>query len=151
MVVVLIIGQLVGIALPTFLGVQERGHIRAAQSDLRNAAATARAVFVTGQTFTGVTDSTMETAEPSLDWVAAGTASSSANSYAISFRVWNSGEVNMASMSESGTCYYIRVIETQGSAAEDIPGTYTGAGIGTCTGTAVANLATTAGNFPGWS
>jgi Tfp pilus assembly protein PilE len=151
MVSVLIIGQLVGIALPTFLGMQERGHIRAAQSDLRNGASAASAVWASTEDFSGQTEDTMEAAEPGLSWVAAGTASASGNSYSISFRVWNSGEVNMARMSESGTCYYIRVIETQGSTASDIPGTYMGAGIGTCTGSAVANLATSAANFPGWT
>lgn len=151
MVTVLIIGELVSISLPTYLGFQERGHIRAAQSNLHNAASAARTVFASTQDFTAVTTTTMEAAEPALAWVGAATASSSSNAYSVSFRVWNSGEVNMARMSASGTCYYIRVIETQGSAAEDIPGTYAGAGIGTCTGSAVANLTTSAANFPGWS
>ncbi|GIU99645.1 MAG: hypothetical protein KatS3mg014_1261 [Actinomycetota bacterium] len=37
MVVVLIIGILIAIALPTFLGARQRAQDRAAQSDLRNA------------------------------------------------------------------------------------------------------------------
>ena len=41
MVVVLIIGILVAIALPTFLGARERAQNRAAQTDLRNAIAAA--------------------------------------------------------------------------------------------------------------
>ncbi|MEO8476743.1 MAG: prepilin-type N-terminal cleavage/methylation domain-containing protein, partial [Actinomycetota bacterium] len=42
MVVVLIIGILVAIALPTFLGARTRAQNRAAQSDLRNALVAAK-------------------------------------------------------------------------------------------------------------
>ena len=45
MVVVLIIGILIAIALPTFLGARSRSQDRAAQSDLRNALAAAKTCF----------------------------------------------------------------------------------------------------------
>src|SRR4026208_2626923 len=45
MVVVLIIGILVAIALPTFLGARTRAQNRAAQSDLRNALVAAKTLY----------------------------------------------------------------------------------------------------------
>ncbi len=45
MVVVLIIGILIAIALPTFLGARERAQNRAAQSSLRNALAAAKTAY----------------------------------------------------------------------------------------------------------
>ena len=68
MVVVLIIGILIAIALPTFLGARERAQNRAAQSNLRNGLAAAKVFFTDADTFTGFTETTGETAEPSLTW-----------------------------------------------------------------------------------
>ena len=45
MVVVLIIGILIAIALPTFLGARSRAQNRAAQSDLRNALVAAKTSY----------------------------------------------------------------------------------------------------------
>ena len=45
MVVVLIIGILIAIALPTFLGARTRAQNRAAQSDLRNALVAAKTIY----------------------------------------------------------------------------------------------------------
>ena len=45
MVVVLIIGILIAIALPTFLGARERAQNRAAQSSLRNALVAAKTSY----------------------------------------------------------------------------------------------------------
>src|SRR4026208_1620635 len=51
MVVVLIIGILVAIALPTFLGARTRAQNRAAQSDLRNALVAAKTVYTDARTY----------------------------------------------------------------------------------------------------
>ena len=55
MVVVLIIGILIAIALPTFLGARERAQNRAAQSSLRNALAAAKTAYTDTSDFTGAT------------------------------------------------------------------------------------------------
>src|SRR5918995_1335350 len=68
MVVVLIIGILIAIALPTFLGARTRAQNRAAQSNLRNGLAAAKVFFTDNDTFTGFTETAGETAEPSLTW-----------------------------------------------------------------------------------
>jgi type IV pilus assembly protein PilA len=69
MVVVLIIGILIAIALPTFLGARERAQDRAAQSDLRNGLAAAKTYFTDGDTYLAFDNSAAEAIEPSLDWV----------------------------------------------------------------------------------
>lgn len=73
MVVVLIIGILIAIALPTFLGARERAQDRAAQSDLRNGLAAAKVHFTDGDTYTGFDATVAEAIEPSLTWAVAGT------------------------------------------------------------------------------
>ena len=76
MVVVLIIAILIAIAIPTFLGAQNRARDRGAQSDLRNAIQAAKTiatdnagVFVTSGT-TGISATAMAAAEPSLSFIA---------------------------------------------------------------------------------
>src|SRR6059036_81819 len=74
MVVVLIIGILIAIALPTFLGARERAQNRAAQSSLRNGIAAAKTFFTDDDSYTGFDGGTpagsaAEAIEPSLDFV----------------------------------------------------------------------------------
>src|ERR1051325_7946447 len=70
MVVVLIIGILIAIALPTFLGARARDQNRAAQSNLRNALAAAKTFFTDGQTYVGFAGAGVAAGiEPSLTWV----------------------------------------------------------------------------------
>jgi type IV pilus assembly protein PilA len=69
MVVVLIIGILIAIALPTFLGARQRAQDRGAQSDLRNAIAAAKTWFSDDDTYTGFTVTEAENLEPSIDFV----------------------------------------------------------------------------------
>jgi type IV pilus assembly protein PilA len=73
MVVVLIIGILIAIALPTFLGARERAQNRAAQSDLRNGLVTAKSFFTDNESYTGFTNTAAAAAEPSLTWAVAAT------------------------------------------------------------------------------
>ena len=55
MVVVLIIGILVAIALPTFLGARNRANDKAAQSGVRNAIAAAKTCFTDTDTYWAAT------------------------------------------------------------------------------------------------
>ncbi len=72
MVVVLIIGILIAIALPTFLGARKRAQDRAAQSNLRNGIAAAKTFFTDGDVYTGFSSpadsGTANDIEPSLTW-----------------------------------------------------------------------------------
>jgi type IV pilus assembly protein PilA len=69
MVVVLIIGILIAIALPVFLGARTRAENRAAQSNLRTALAAGLTYFAETQDWTGFTVAEAENAESNLDWV----------------------------------------------------------------------------------
>ena len=55
MVVVLIIGILIAIALPTFLGARSRAQNRAAQSDLRNTLVAAKTSYTDTNNYSGAT------------------------------------------------------------------------------------------------
>ena len=69
MVVVLIIGILIAIALPTFLGARTRAQNRAAQSDLRNALVAAKTIYTDASSYAnaGVV-ANMQAVEPSLSY-----------------------------------------------------------------------------------
>jgi len=71
MVVVLIIGILIAIALPTFLGARERAQNRAAQSDLRNGMAAAKVWYTDNESYDGFTVAAAQAIEPSLTWAVA--------------------------------------------------------------------------------
>ncbi|MDH4113463.1 MAG: prepilin-type N-terminal cleavage/methylation domain-containing protein, partial [Actinomycetota bacterium] len=66
MVVVLIIGILIAIALPTFLGARERSQDRAAQSDLRNSIAAAKVIYADTIDYSAITIAEMSAVEPAL-------------------------------------------------------------------------------------
>jgi prepilin-type N-terminal cleavage/methylation domain-containing protein len=70
MVVVLIIGILLAIAIPTFLGARDRANDRSAQSNLRNALTAEKTLYTDAQTYTDTSLSAGQTAmaavEPSL-------------------------------------------------------------------------------------
>src|SRR4029079_14109644 len=77
MVVVLIIGILIAIALPTFLGARTRAQNKAAQSDLRNALVAAKTMYTDNSSYASATQlaTGLVTVEPALCYVATGTAS----------------------------------------------------------------------------
>src|SRR2546422_392410 len=68
MVVVLIIGILIAIALPTFLGARKRAQDRAAQSNLRNAIAAAKTYFTDSDSYLNFNAAAALAIEPSLTW-----------------------------------------------------------------------------------
>jgi len=72
MVVVLIIGILIAIALPTFLGARKRANDKAALSNLRNGIAAAKTFFTDKDVYTGFDVTAASGIEPSLAWTAAG-------------------------------------------------------------------------------
>src|SRR3979409_658814 len=83
MVVVLIIGILIAIAIPTFLGARRRAQDRAAQSSLRNTVTAAKAIFTDNEDYTAADVSTLSSGEPSLTFAASGTASNDQNNISI--------------------------------------------------------------------
>jgi type IV pilus assembly protein PilA len=132
MVVVLIIGILIAIALPTFLGARQRAQNRAAQSGLRNALAAAKTAFTDNDDYTGATVAGLTSIEPSLEFDTA--ASTGPTEVSITDGGYTTNGVATfdswaaAAMSDSGTCYWIDDVSTDPGA-----GTFYGSGA-TCTG-----------------
>jgi type IV pilus assembly protein PilA len=134
MVVVLIIGILVAIALPTFLGARERAQNRAAQSSLRNALVAAKTAYTDVSDYSGATEAVgdLDAIEPSLTYLAAAVVSGGPTevSVRVSDQVAGDAQVwSAAALSESGDCFEISDNATG-------PGTTFGVGVAaTCTGT----------------
>jgi type IV pilus assembly protein PilA len=130
MVVVLIIGILIAIALPTFLGARKRAQDRAAQSSLRNAIAAAKTCFTDNDTYTGCNDAALNGIEPSLTFQAG----ASTTPKQVSYEVYQTNKAGdswaAAALSDSGTCWWIDDISTSPGA-----GTFYGTGAA-CTGAA---------------
>ncbi|MEX0651552.1 MAG: prepilin-type N-terminal cleavage/methylation domain-containing protein [Actinomycetota bacterium] len=137
MVVVLIIGILIAIALPTFLGARTRAQNRAAQSDLRNALVATKTLYTDASTYAGATATGMAVVAPELTFSA--TASTTTNLHVSTMTTPTALLWGAARMSASGTCYGLR--ETSAN------GTYLISALGTCTGDAASTDAGTARAF----
>jgi type IV pilus assembly protein PilA len=112
MMVVLIVGVLTVVALPTFLGARTRAADRATQADIRNAFAAERAYYTDTLTYTTV-PATMTAIEPAITYVAGDTP-------LLTDRVYlhlhpGPNELLLSAMSESGMCWYLREIDGGGA------------------------------------
>jgi type IV pilus assembly protein PilA len=146
MVVVLIIGILIAIALPTFLGARERAQNRAAQSSLRNALAAAKTAYTDTSDFAGAdTAAELDAIEPSLNYVVDANDSTAPTTVSVDTTAVGGNadqEWAGAAMSESGTCYWLDEIATGGGA-----GTFYGS---TTTATDCDGTAALAAAGPTW-
>jgi len=115
MVVVLIIGILLAIAIPTFLGARDRANDRSAQSNLRNALTAEKTLYTDNQVYTDTGSaaniSALAAVEPSLTWVAAAGSYANRNVAATG----NAQTTILADQSATGTCWYIADIASPGS------------------------------------
>jgi type IV pilus assembly protein PilA len=121
MVVVLIIGILLAIAIPTFLGARDRANDRSAQSNLRNALTAEKTLYTDNQVYdASATNATALTAvEPSLTW---SSAVSATNNRAVVAATYDSNTtVVLYDESATGTCWAIG--DVSGLTAANI-GTY---------------------------
>ena len=80
MVVVLVIGLLISIALPTFLGARERAQDRGVQTDVRNAFLAERVYYTDAATYTEDT-LLLDDIEPALDYVVGDVPAAVGNEY----------------------------------------------------------------------
>ncbi len=136
MVVVLIIGILMSIALPTFLGARQRADARAAQSGARNALIAAKISYTDVDSYTNVSTATLGSIEPSLTYVTG----VSTGPAVVSWASGNNGattpqEVGLAALANSGTCFLLRDVQNIGGT--DPSGTTYGSTttVANCTGT----------------
>jgi type IV pilus assembly protein PilA len=134
MVVVLIIGILIAIALPTFLGARKRAQDRAAQSSLRNGIAAAKTCFTDNDTYAGCDSAALLAIEPSLTFQAGASTGPKVISTIVYLHTGGAAGATdswaAASLSDSGTCFWINDVSATPNA-----GTFYGTGA-TCTGTA---------------
>jgi type IV pilus assembly protein PilA len=136
MVVVLIIGILIAIALPTFLGARERAQNRAAQSSLRNALVAAKTLYTDNDDYATADDAAatgLPSVEPSLTY--SQVQSTGPNNVSVHIDdALNAGDAQVwaaAALSESGKCFWIKDVAVGTPGA----GTYFG---GDATGAACA-------------
>jgi type IV pilus assembly protein PilA len=141
MVVVLIIGILVAIALPTFLGARNRANDKAAQSSVRNALTAAKTIFVDTDDYSSVTATSLKATEPSLTYPATSTGPTeiSINVRATTSSIAN-GAIALAALSKSGTCFGLLDESDAGT-----PYSHNGGGSTTCVARGVGNAT------PGWN
>ena len=104
MVVVLIIGILVAIALPTFLGARTRASDRAAQADLRNGLAAALTYQAGKQDFNGFDVPTAYQMENGLQWEAQGTDPAPGH---MTIQVASGNDLLLVSHSSSGAYFCV--------------------------------------------
>ena len=112
MIVVLIIGVLVVIALPTFLGARTRAHDVAAHSDIRNAFAAEKAFYSDNATYT-TNPATMTAIEAAITYLAGDTPVLTDAVYLDLDPIPNA--IYVSAMSKSGTCFYLREVNGGGS------------------------------------
>ena len=114
MVVVLIIGILIAIALPTFLGARNRANDKAAQSGARNGLVAAKTCFTDKDTYTGCDNAALQLIETSLTFTTEAAGSTGPNQVSVNVPaagapVTSAGDqIDLASWSKSGTCFYLR-------------------------------------------
>jgi type IV pilus assembly protein PilA len=149
MVVVLIIGILIAIALPTFLGARNRANDKAAQSSLRNALVAAKTCFTDHDTYDDsavsgqVCDAgTLGGIETSLTFVDEGTESTDPNT--ISVEAPTDTTWGAAAYSKSATCFYVE------DDSANAPGTQYGTGAPSGTGGCDGADAVTNATNPSW-
>jgi type IV pilus assembly protein PilA len=112
MMVVLIIGILLAIAVPTFLGVQARAKDSSTLSDLRNGLSAAKVFLTDKDTYTGFDATAAQTIEPGLQWLDAG----DPPTRAIAIAEVQTATVDMVGLSASGA--YFCVTDVSRGAAE---------------------------------
>ncbi len=139
MVVVMIIAVLIAFAIPSFLGFRARAQDSASQSTLNNAEKVATVVMIDHEGFPG-TDALLvllPTMEAQVDWL--DDVDSSTGPRQVSIDEDDGGnELAMATMSESGTCFYQRLHRTSATVKHHVDAAATcnaqtfqdGAGIG---------------------
>jgi len=110
MVVVMILAVLIAIAIPSFLGFRNSAQVSAAKAALNTAEKVATTVMLEEEGFpaTGVLLVLLPLKEPSIDWLDHQTSSTGPDQISVDQDA-GGDELAMATMSDSGTCFYQRL------------------------------------------
>ena len=124
MVVLLIIGILAAIAIPTYLGARDRAENTAAQSTLREALTAVDTYYASHGTFAGMGVPQLTALEPALGW----TPVPSASVRTISVGFEDNQGIYLANLAATGICWTIGVAATPSGVWSGIPhpGTFYG-------------------------
>ena len=144
MVVVLIIGILIAIALPTFLGARNRANDKAAQSGVRNGLVAAKTCFTDKDAYATTTtaycdNAALQAIETSLSFKDHNVISADPGQVSV-LADKTTGNEALAAWSKSGTCFYLVDNPTSGTKYGSVA-SVNGAG---CTGDAALAAAPTA-------
>lgn len=101
LVVILVVGILIAVGLPTFLAARTRSEDRAMQTDLRTSLAAAMTYWAEAGTYTGFDPVAAKASEPSLDWQGAGGPTSGQ----IAIQVASGSDLLLVALSKSGTYF----------------------------------------------
>jgi type IV pilus assembly protein PilA len=113
-VVILIIGILLAIAIPTFLGVRSRAQNKSSQSNLRNSLVAAKTAYSDTGSYTGVTVATLQSIEPAVTFNGPATfVSTKPGDVGVDIQAGPPGSFTAWSKSDSGNCYGIQEIVGQ--------------------------------------
>lgn len=108
MIVVLIIGLLIAVALPTYLGARQRAADRATQTDIRSGLAAALAYYSDTGDWDGFTAAQAILEEPRLTWVAGGAPAPGE----ISVQVHSGQDLLLVGLSSSDTYFCVSQVAT---------------------------------------
>jgi type IV pilus assembly protein PilA len=111
MVVLLIVGILAAIALPTFLGARDRAEDRGAGSNLRNGIIAAKTYFTGVSSYVGFDVASASATEPSLTWLV-GTSPPLGQ---VDIEVATPTQLELITLSASGQYFCIRDDTTVGT------------------------------------
>ena len=113
MVVLLIIGILAAIAIPTYLGARNNAENTAAQSTLRNALTAANTYYADHGTFATATYASLDALEPALVF---GNNSNGGNQVGVGpLQPWAHSYMALSAKSAAGECYWIMDVMTNTS------------------------------------
>jgi type IV pilus assembly protein PilA len=141
MVVVLIIGILIAIALPTFLNARTKAQNRAAQSGVRQTFSASKVVYTDNDVYpaTAAMVTQLTAGEPSLQYAAAASADPHTVSVGVNAAASHGAAIGqvlgLAAKSDSGACFLLVDYEAAPTGAGETAGVHYGtAGANPCTG-----------------
>ena len=143
MVVLLIMGILMAIAIPTFLGVTGSAKDKGAQSDAVNADTVAKVYYENNQSYTGLTTGYLASASHSIAYDACTAKSSEAAGNAVDVCLGTGGNsVEFISYSPTGLCWVM--VDSQNASGSSSFGTKSGTWYGYSTVSGSPSTATCA-------